>query len=89
MVSKQYTLLCTITESRKVMMNSFVDLDSLKRYAKAYYRIKDLSKLKQVDDDGYIWFVDGGVKIMKLEENKIFSDDQDVLEYKLDCSLDE
>ena len=59
MVPKQYTLLCIITESRKVMMNSFLDLDALKKYAKVVYHIKDLNKLKQVDDDGYVWFVDG------------------------------
>lgn len=59
MVPKQYTLLCIITESRAVMMNSFLDLDALKKYAKVSYRIKDLSKLKKVDDDGYVWFVDG------------------------------
>jgi len=59
MVSKQYTLLCIITESREVMMNSFLDLDSLKKYAKVFYHIKDLTKLKKVDDDGYVWFVDG------------------------------
>ena len=29
------------------------------------------------------------IRINKLSENKIFSDDLDVLEYKLDCSLDE
>ena len=59
MVTKQYTLLCIITESRQVMMNSFLDLDALKKYAKVFYHIKDLNKLKQVDDDGYVWFVDG------------------------------
>lgn len=59
MVPKQYTLLCIITESRAVMMNSFLDLKTLKKYAKVMYHIKDLKKLKQVDDDGYVWFVDG------------------------------
>ena len=59
MVPKQYTLLCIITESREVMMNSFLDLNALKKYAKVFYHIKDLNKLKQVDDDGYVWFVDG------------------------------
>ena len=70
MVSKQYTLLCIITESRNVMMNSFMDLDSLKRYAKAYYRIEDLSKLKQVDDDGYVWFVDGRSENNEIRRNQ-------------------
>ena len=59
MVPKQWTLLCIITESREVMMNSFLDLNALKKYAKVFYHIKDLNKLKQVDDDGYVWFVDG------------------------------
>lgn len=29
------------------------------------------------------------IRINKLSENKIFSDDPDVINYKLDCSLDE
>jgi len=70
MLSKQYTLLCIISENRNVMMNSFVDLDSLKKYAKSFYRIKDLSKLKQVDDDGYVWFVDGRSENNEIRRNQ-------------------